>query len=285
MKNNFFFITGKGGSGKSTISSLLALELSKKNPVLLISMDSAHSLSSIWETDKIPEKSVEPGGSIRIFEPDFDLWIKKTSQKSKRLLKKKYRFLDAFSVGKFIDLLVNSPGIEDQAIWEAAADEIKKHTGSVVIDAPPTGQAIKLIKNAIHTVKWTKEFSDLQNELSRMWTNLQNISHDQLSSGTETKKITQKALKRALIVDNFIKTARFIFVRNSSPLSISEEKLFSENLGKTVSNFISLQNFSSKESNIGEDLLSIENYGSHISGIKLLEDVLEINKTVFKKII
>ena len=48
------FIGGKGGVGKSTISSAIALHLSKQNKkTLLISTDPAHNLSDIFNKKNI----------------------------------------------------------------------------------------------------------------------------------------------------------------------------------------------------------------------------------------
>ena len=49
MKAKILFFIGKGGVGKSTVSSLYGVSLAKLNNVLLVSLDSAHNLSDIFE--------------------------------------------------------------------------------------------------------------------------------------------------------------------------------------------------------------------------------------------
>jgi arsenite-transporting ATPase len=48
---NFFFFTGKGGVGKSTLAAASAWQLSQKYRVLIVSLDPAHNLGDIFGVD------------------------------------------------------------------------------------------------------------------------------------------------------------------------------------------------------------------------------------------
>ena len=87
MKTRLVFFSGKGGVGKTTMSCATALWLSKKEKVLVISTDPAHSLSDSFET--------RVGGEIRqirknlfAVEIDPEMAMEEYKEKIKRWLRR-----------------------------------------------------------------------------------------------------------------------------------------------------------------------------------------------------
>jgi arsenite-transporting ATPase len=137
------FVTGKGGTGKSTVAAALALALARHGPVTLIDLDRRRSA--------IKAVSAIPGAARRVDHPvemlaltaqgELEAFIERIvplKMIARRMLQSRtFGFvttalpgLEAFLILERIRILAN----------EAAADRF------IVVDAPATGSALELLK-------------------------------------------------------------------------------------------------------------------------------------------
>ena len=101
------FYMGKGGTGKSTVSSLAGLGAAMTGKkTLVVSMDAAHNLSDIFETPLgHTPREIIPG--LFAGEIDQERMIQIYLKETQRSLKKNYSYLTAFNLEKHFDILKN----------------------------------------------------------------------------------------------------------------------------------------------------------------------------------
>ena len=151
-------VTGKGGTGKSTVAAALALALaSHGRDVLLCEVEGRQGISRMFDVDPLPyqERRVATGltpgasrqspGSLYALHIDAEEALLEYLAMYYRL-GRAGRLLDRFGVTEFATTI--APGVRDVLltgkVYEAARRTGKKGTGrqydAIVLDAPPTGR-------------------------------------------------------------------------------------------------------------------------------------------------
>lgn len=146
MKNKKIIIfTGKGGVGKSSISSATAIQSSKQSKkTILISTDNAHSLSDLFETEQSDE-IVNIDNNLDLLEINSEILLRDNFPNLKESISRIYptsgienkNIGNKFSIPGF-ENLVNLIKIKD--IYESDQYE------NIIVDCPPTGSTISLLK-------------------------------------------------------------------------------------------------------------------------------------------
>ncbi len=155
-----YFFGGKGGVGKTTLSSAFSLLLSKKGgKTLLISTDPAHSLSDIFGT--------EPSDGIRLIREN--LFILEIDPKTiiKEYIEKALRSVEPVvspevfeQIREVFHSVQETPGTEESAILEKLSQVIIRSYGEFdhfVIDTAPTGHTLQMLKTVGKVGKWLEE--------------------------------------------------------------------------------------------------------------------------------
>jgi len=143
------FFGGKGGVGKTTCASALALAASRLGKrVLLVSTDPAHSTSDIFGAAIGPtEREIAPG--LRAIEIDPDAEARRYLDDAKQ------RMSGLFSPGvlkeaaRQIELTASMPGVSDVALFDRMTQLIVGDAGRfdlVVFDTAPTGHSLRLLR-------------------------------------------------------------------------------------------------------------------------------------------
>ncbi len=143
-----YFFGGKGGVGKTTLSSAYAVKLSEKGKrVLLISTDPAHSLSDIFNTPIEEEHKINENLTLKEIDVEKSLreYTERIYELSKAVLKpESFKQLEGI-----LHSLEESPGIEDTVILEELTKEVVykyRDYEAFVIDTAPTGHTLGLLK-------------------------------------------------------------------------------------------------------------------------------------------
>ncbi|MCP4970001.1 MAG: TRC40/GET3/ArsA family transport-energizing ATPase [Arcobacter sp.] len=162
----FLFFIGKGGVGKSTVSSLTAIELSKNKSVLLVSLDPAHNLSDIFQTQlNTKPKNIIP--NLSVLEINISEKIKKYLSEVENDLIKSNTYLSAFNLLEEFKILKDSPGIEEYGILIAFQDILTKYSDKeiIIFDMPPTALALKFFKLPSISLIWINKLISLRTKI------------------------------------------------------------------------------------------------------------------------
>lgn len=144
-RTSFYFFSGKGGVGKTSISAAVALWLSRQGKkVLVISTDPAHSLSDSFEID-IGGEIKEIGKNLHAVEID--------PKKAMAEYKEKISFhidrvesLKGLGLDEMVNMVDMSPGIDEVAAFDKFLQYMNTSDYDVVIfDTAPTGHTLRFL--------------------------------------------------------------------------------------------------------------------------------------------
>uniref|UniRef100_Q3AQQ5 arsenite-transporting ATPase n=1 Tax=Chlorobium chlorochromatii (strain CaD3) TaxID=340177 RepID=Q3AQQ5_CHLCH len=137
--------SGKGGTGKTTISSSTAVALARQNKrVLIMSSDPAHSLSDVFNTRISRNDPQQIEGSLYGLEVDTIYELKKNMAGFQKFVSSSYknRGIDSGMASE----LTTQPGLDEIFALSRLLDEAQSGKwDTVVLDTSPTGNTLRLL--------------------------------------------------------------------------------------------------------------------------------------------
>lgn len=144
--HKFIFVGGKGGVGKTTTSSSIAIQLAlRRGKTLLISTDPAHNLSDAFNQQfSFEPTAVEGVDNLFALEIDAKKSLEWTSS---QLLDNQVLIGDQpANFGFLSDILKALPGIDEAIVFTKMLKMAKEMDAEVVVfDTAPTGHTLKLL--------------------------------------------------------------------------------------------------------------------------------------------
>ena len=167
MHHTAFFL-GKGGVGKTTLSSAFALALARTGKkVLIASLDPAHNLGDALKTTLSGEpRIVEP--NLEALEVDLAQWVDKYLDESRAQLKATYSYNLTLNLDSFFSILKYSPGTEEYAMLWAIEDihcRLAPTYDFVVFDTPPTALSLRFLSLPAISGLWVAELTKLREKI------------------------------------------------------------------------------------------------------------------------
>ncbi len=165
----FLFFIGKGGVGKSTTAALAAGFLaSRGRRVLLLSLDPAHNQADIFALpfSGRPQAVVE---RLRVAEVDHRDWVDRYLHSVQDHIRRAYAYQSAFNIDHWLDVLQDSPGIEEYGLILAFQQYRKeeREIDVMILDMPPTALAMKFLRLPRMSLRWLRHLLDLRSEILR----------------------------------------------------------------------------------------------------------------------
>jgi anion-transporting ArsA/GET3 family ATPase len=154
------FITGKGGTGKSTIAAALALALSHHRETAVADLDRRLSVARMLGVSLHDSKPVRAARNLDLFSLTAHAELEAFIERIVPIKTVSRRMLQSRTFGYVTAAL---PGLEAFLMLErlrALAGEAALSNGYVVIDGPATGTALELLSVA-HGVKGIAPFGTL----------------------------------------------------------------------------------------------------------------------------
>jgi arsenite-transporting ATPase len=219
---------GKGGTGKTTLATLLSLYAANAGQrVLLISLDPAHNLSDIFEK-RVGSRPTAVAPGLKAMEADMDFWIDQYLKETARSVKQNYQYLTAFNLEKYFDLYRSSPGMEAFGLFSAYRDLTvnRDSNGPIIFDMPPTGLSIQFFKLPDLSIQWLQKLRSLRTEILEKQKIITRVKSGKISFEQDKPlaRIVERLEEFGTITENFrnsILNAYFI-ICNPDRLSLSE---------------------------------------------------------------
>lgn len=167
MRDTIFFL-GKGGVGKTTLSSAFALALARNGKkVLVASLDPAHNLGDALRTSLNGEpKNVEE--NLDALEVNLAQWVDRYLEESREQLKANYSYNMTLNLDSFFSILKYSPGTEEYAVLWAIEDihcRLAPSYDFVVFDTPPTALSLRFLSLPAISGLWVAELTKLRERI------------------------------------------------------------------------------------------------------------------------
>lgn len=238
------FVTGKGGVGKTSISSALALRrMNRGQRVLLVSTDPAHNLGHLWDAQLSDEPTMiaEGHGSISAIEIDPATVVTAHFAAVRRQM---FRTLPEnlhAAAEAHLESARHAPGSHESAMLEKVADSVelaRREYDVVIFDTAPTGHTLRLLAMPAKLSTWTEQ-------LLRSRTRSENYS-DVLTSmvggrgrnepqdrDAELRRVLTRRQKKMSDLRDALRTdAGFIVVTVAEPMPVSETLELMDELGE-----------------------------------------------------
>jgi arsenite-transporting ATPase len=162
LDREVLFFGGKGGVGKTTCASAMALAASRAGKrVLLVSTDPAHSTSDIFERQIGPEPQ-QLSASLWAMEIDAASESRRYVTEVKAHIAQLFGHAILKEANRQIDLAATMPGAEEVALFDRMGALIRgedERFDLIVFDTAPTGHTLRLSRMPELMEAWIKALS------------------------------------------------------------------------------------------------------------------------------
>lgn len=190
-ETKYYFFSGKGGVGKTSIACAAALQIAKKGKkTLIISTDPAHSISDSFE--------VRIGGEIKKIKKNLygvEIDSEKAMDEYKRKLMpeiEKIEMLKGFGLDGVMESIGVTPGIDELAAFDKFLQYMQSGEYEVIVfDTAPTGHTLRFLSLPEILDSWIGKMITLRMKIS----GIINVFRKFLPFGEETPSIDTEHLE------------------------------------------------------------------------------------------
>ena len=166
--NRFVFFGGKGGVGKTTVSSAYGLNCARDGlQTLLVSTDPAHSTSDVFDQqfDDDP-KSVEGHENLFAMELDPEEEVQRHMAEIKSTMSEQVSPAIVNEIDRQIELAHRTPGAYEAALFDRFIDVMRssEEYDRVVFDTSPTGGTLRLLALPEFLESWIERLTAKRKE-------------------------------------------------------------------------------------------------------------------------
>jgi arsenite-transporting ATPase len=135
---------GKGGVGKTTISTAAALHFAASRPTILFSTDPQSNLGDLFGTDSVPNLRVESLDAGALYAKFLERHLEQFLEIGDR-----GTYLDRDELRSFFGLSV--PGADELMAWMHIGELAEENPNAmVVVDTAPTGHTLRMLSSGDH---------------------------------------------------------------------------------------------------------------------------------------
>jgi len=240
LRKRVLFFGGKGGVGKTTCASAMALAAAREGRrVLLVSTDPAHSTSDIFERPfDGTEREIYPG--LTGVELDGAAEARRYVDKAKAEIARMFSPAVAKEAERQIELASGMPGVEEVALFDRMSDLIIDRFDTydlLVFDTAPTGHTLRLLRMPELVSSWIAALSKrrrallaLDRDIDRVRLSPEAVDPDQdpILRTLDERREKLEQVRARLMQHNF---TGFVLVVIPERLPIEETARAAETLG------------------------------------------------------
>ncbi|WP_018157424.1 ArsA family ATPase [Demetria terragena] len=155
------FVGGKGGVGKTSVASGIALARAREGArVLVVSTDPAHNLGHLWDRtigDTIAQLAA-PDGVVDGLEVDPERTVERHLAAVRRTMDRLLPERLHRQAARHLELARSAPGTHESAVLDRIAEVVEDLAGAydlIVFDTAPTGSTVRLLALPDQLGAWT----------------------------------------------------------------------------------------------------------------------------------
>ena len=236
LKKRILFFGGKGGVGKTTCASAMALAAAKQGKrVLLVSTDPAHSTSDIFERPFSKEETEIYPGLVGI-EVDADYEARRYIDTVKEQIARLFSPSILKEAQRQIELVSTMPGVEEVALFDRMGELMVTRIDVydlVIFDTAPTGHTMRLLRMPELMSSWIEALSKRRRSLISFGQNIDKVGSDPdpILTTLERRKEKLEQVRARLMQHNF---TGFVLVLVPERLPIEESARAAERGGAVL---------------------------------------------------
>lgn len=228
------------------MAAAAAKQLSRGNRVLAVSLDPAHNLGDIFQTDLSSGDGLI-GNNLVLREIDLKELSRAYLEKEISVLSESYKYLQVLNLDRYFSVLKYSPGIEEYALLSGVEETIGRNRDFdyIVFDLPPTGLTLRFLALPRVTITWIERLIQIRQKILERRHTIQKILGplkdgernpeeilDYDESGDEVLKRLRKLEETFRGLDGFLQggSSAFVLVFNPDLLSMRESERLIEGL-------------------------------------------------------
>lgn len=236
----FYFFGGKGGVGKSTISSAFAIKSSDAGlRTLLVSTDPAHSTADVFDQPFGNEPSpVEGYENLWALEIDPEAELEEHMLEIKRAMNDQVSATIVNELEGHIEMAHQTPGAHEAALFDRIIEVMREAEGydRIVFDTSPTGSTLRLLSLPEHLEQWIERLESKRARSLRLF--------EYSALGADRREAEERTVKDPIINrlrerkemfefagEVMRNDAQFYLVMNPDQLSIEETRRAIATLG------------------------------------------------------
>lgn len=237
----FVFFGGKGGVGKTTISSAYALEsIQDGRRTLLVSTDPAHSTADIFGQPFGNEpQPVEGYENLWALEIDPEAELEEHMQEVRRAMNDQVSATIVNELDSHIELAHQSPGAYEAALFDRVIEVMQESEDfdRVVFDTSPTGATLRLLSLPEHLEKWIDRLADKRSRSLKLFEfaalgDKRKDAERRTAEDPIINRLKERKEQFEFAGEVLREDAAFFLVMNPDSLSINETRRSIETLGE-----------------------------------------------------
>lgn len=228
MERKLYFFGGKGGTGKTSLSSAFALMLARRGKkVLAVSTDPAHSLADAFDTT-LSDSPTQLEQNLFALEVDASAEARRYVDGIRERMKDLVSPAIVEDLNRQLDQSAASPGSEESALLDRFSTIMTwagKDYDAIVFDTAPTGHTLRLLElpEALglwmtHLMNKRQKAMDLIRHASHYETDLKNQLRDDPLFETLSRRRTQFYNARTVLTDPQVTTFFLVMAAEKMPL-------------------------------------------------------------------
>lgn len=155
-------VVGKGGVGKTTVSIMLAMDLSSVGKTMVLSLDPARHLSKYLG---LAGDVGEVEGGILVRQVSVEREVERLASQYADFLRELMPSLTVLNLDSVVDVLRYSPGVEEEVLLRKLEEALGSGYDYVVVDTPPTGVTLRTLALPRLYLAWLEKLIEVRERI------------------------------------------------------------------------------------------------------------------------